>query len=511
MSDYLPPPAAISLGSVATNSLLNAMTQREVQKRQDMLDQLKQQADARAQQREDERATMDQQRFQIDKQRADETARNNQDEAAIRRQKMEQDVFTKGQDMWEKDAMTHITGDIPDAEAIANDKKFHTGYIQPDDTGTMRWVGSAKERLAAKLEGRTSEIEKTITRMPEGPDKDALRAEYARLTGNKELATSLLKPPVVSKPEYEPLPLRMGRNNVAEASTLSPALAAQYTAQGIPPGMMPKNQKVEMQPAPPAASTEPKPTGNADLDWIAAHGGLTPEALANEARKHVLTGTEPPVGRTKEGKILYTAIANLMARYVKDTDSFRPASDKFDMETGKWSSGIGGMVNGASAKADFDADKASQKTLQGNLDTVTAFTNTANDNVKLIDAALKALPDTGLTYANWLARGAATATGSEAQAAFTALRQSVSAEFARIINTLSLTGVLSVDAKREMNTVLNPDAPVKAFRSALKALAAEAANREKNFRKQLDEVKGRIKGGPQSAAPAKRKYEFTVE
>ena len=150
----------------------------------------------------------------------------------------------------------------------------------------------------------------------------------------------------------------------------------------------------------------------------------------------------------------------------------------------------------AEAHATYHADTTSLAKLQPSLDAVTAFSEAAEKNAALMDKVLDKVPDTtGTTFGAWVERGVATKFGSETMAEFATFRKSLQDEYARIVSNPNLTGVLSDSARKEMETILDKDSPVKAIRSALKALTKEAANRKTSYQDQLEAIKTRTRGG----------------
>ncbi len=97
------------------------------------------------------------------------------------------------------------------------------------------------------------------------------------------------------------------------------------------------------------------------------------------------TGIKPTIGRTNEGRILYTAIVNMST-----------SPDLKQDETGKWFY-KGAPIDPniplyASAKADYNADSGSQAKIQSNLDAAAAFSRVVEDNSKLLEQTLGKIP-----------------------------------------------------------------------------------------------------------------------
>jgi len=245
------------------------------------------------------------------------------------------------------------------------------------------------------------------------------------------------------------------------------------------------NSQVERMGATPDTATPSflTPEGNFDIDKAAQFAGLTRKGLLTEAVRVAESGMQPPIGRTKEGKALYTAIVNTVPELERNAQ-------------GKWT--FQGQAidvpSLAQAKSDFGADSSSQRSLQTNLDAATAFSRVADDNSKILEETLKKIPDTGIQFFNRPIRGLATAFGNDAMSQFAAIRQSVQNEYSRLTSQPNLTGVLTDSARHEMESILDPNATVEQIRKSLAILQREGHNRVNDYQKQVNEIRGRISG-----------------
>lgn len=145
----------------------------------------------------------------------------------------------------------------------------------------------------------------------------------------------------------------------------------------------------------------------------------------------------------------------------------------------------------AESAATYGADKASLSKSQQMRDAIGAFENTASKNADVMEGLAKKLTDTGSPFLNrpWRevqARGG----GDPNVAAFAAARRVVVNEYARITSNPSLAGVLTDEARREMDAVLSGDATIPQMVAVMRVLRQDATNR----RTSLDDVIANIKG-----------------
>lgn len=212
-----------------------------------------------------------------------------------------------------------------------------------------------------------------------------------------------------------------------------------------------------------------------------AGGGLTPEALDLMVERFRRTGDLPSVGMGKAGTQLRMQIVNGAA-----------AKDKAE----------GTTTDLASNKQAFAADKASLAKLQQNRDQLVSFESTALKNLKVFEDAAKKVIDSGSPLLNKPLRAfAGAAAGSPEQAVYTAARQIVIPEFAKI-NSGSLNGVLSDSARHEVAALIPENATLKQIMATANLLKTDAHNRRTSMDDMLSEIKGRGKGKAPSESPS---------
>jgi hypothetical protein len=433
-----------SPGYAFSTAMEDALAKREASKRQAMMDQL-------AVKREDRLA-----QAELD------SMQERRDALAEHKAEAEQKAHDREVADFEKRVQMMVPGDVPDKEM--KDKATKLGMVGqffppsapvqvpgPTETGQplveagpAAYIGSRADREAAtKKKGQ----EAYAASLPEGPLKQ--EAMFALQMGRNPTASAVAGPWGATEPVVRVNP-RTGK-----VETI---------------GDVPKGSHFVQEPA-------PKPEAEPD-----AALGLTDKGLDIAAKLYAKTGQLPPMGMGKEGAKVRTKVINRAADYNATSDTFAVENKPGDI---------------ASAKALYGADSKALSQLQPNLDAVTAFTNAAEKNAKLLDDMLDKLPDTGSTFGNWLERGVAKQFGSTTMAKYSTFRKSLQDEYARIISNPNLTGVLSDTARKEMEIILDPNSPVKATRSALEALHDESKNRKTGYQDQIDVIKKRIKGGPE--------------
>jgi hypothetical protein len=330
--------------------------------------------------------------------------------------------------------------------------------------------GTDKEQADAAQKARLAPYVKIIsTADPSSPEYRQAVLGYAQETG-QNLTGVLLNGP------KKPTPPELG--SIGDYLT--------RVSGGHPENLTPAQIEAAWRKRAEDTRTPSAPTGGdtgSHVDDLASSGGLTKEGLVMEAIRTRESGVQPPVGRTKEGKVLYTAIVNMAAKLQRGP-------------SGTW------LLDGvpvaspslAGAAADFGADKHSQQAVQANLDAASAFARTADDNAKLLNQIIKTVPETGIPFLNRPIRSSAQAFGDTTMSGLQAIRQSVQNEYARLIAQPNLTGVLSDTARKEAELILSPDATVDQIKEALRVLTLESRNRVQDYQKQVDEIRGRIKG-----------------
>jgi hypothetical protein len=197
----------------------------------------------------------------------------------------------------------------------------------------------------------------------------------------------------------------------------------------------------------------------------ASNTGLTPEALAYWGKYVADTGNIPAFGMGAGARV---AVAN---------------------EAPKYASG----QSAASAQGGFKADVNSLSNLVKMTDNVTAFENTAGQNADMLINAGKRVIDSGAPWVNTPLRSVnQRALGTADVPVYNAARQVVLNEYARILSSANMSGVLSDQARKEVESFLPENATLKQTVDVLSLLKRDAANRKRSYLQQIDDIKRRI-------------------
>lgn len=203
-------------------------------------------------------------------------------------------------------------------------------------------------------------------------------------------------------------------------------------------------------------------------------GGANPlsdAAIDQMADRFFQTGTLPPIGRGPAGQLL--------SRQIMQRASELHPGESF-----------------AAGSAEFKANEGSLKALQGNLDTVTAFENTALKNLQLFKQQAQKVIDTGIPLLNAPIRSAANLLGNQNQAAFNASLQVAVNEIAKVTSSPGLSGQLSDTARKEVSSFLPGSATVGQVMRLSDILTQDMANRHQSYQEQVNAIKARM--GPSS-------------
>lgn len=210
-----------------------------------------------------------------------------------------------------------------------------------------------------------------------------------------------------------------------------------------------------------------------------AAGSIAPDIKRKEAQRYRTTGTvQTPKGlRGAAARAFVTDVMNM--------------ADEMDKEPG-----AAPAKPLAAAAADYGADKASQAALQRQSDTTNALEDTASRNLDVFLGTAKTVTDTGSPLLNKGARWLDENSGDPNIAAFRAARQTAVGEIAKVLNA---SGSNMTDSLRhEVSGLIGPDATGAQIVSAAQILKKDMANRRAANQGQIDAVKGRISGQPQS-------------
>jgi hypothetical protein len=216
--------------------------------------------------------------------------------------------------------------------------------------------------------------------------------------------------------------------------------------------------------------------GGADWGKVAGKYGLTQGAFDQQAEKYFQTGQLPPIGRGSASVI------------AQNRDLMNRAADLHPGES---------LAETSSA---FKANSSSLKNLQGSLDTVTAFENTANANINMLKGIAAKVPDLGVKFANTAVRDlSASMIGGENIAALHTALAPVQAESAKILNSANLQGQLSDSSRHELQDIIDGNLPYKSLVASLNVLQQDFKNRHDSTAQQIQDIQTRLRGG--AAAP----------
>jgi len=157
----------------------------------------------------------------------------------------------------------------------------------------------------------------------------------------------------------------------------------------------------------------------------------------------------------------------------------------------------------ASAKADFNANSDSLRTIQKQRDAIAAFEQTAKKNIDVFLETAGKVVDTGSPMANTAARLiSGKMLGSPDQAAFDAARQVAINEIAKITSNPTLAGQLSDSARHEVEAFNPGNATLKQSVAVMRLLKRDMDNRITSLDEQIGAIQGRIKkaGTPEASA-----------
>ena len=172
------------------------------------------------------------------------------------------------------------------------------------------------------------------------------------------------------------------------------------------------------------AKLAPQATMNVQMS---AGGGLTKEALDQQAENYFNTGKLPP--------------ARGAAGIAQNRQIMNRASELHAGESL------------AAGSAEYKANSASLAGLQKNLDNVTAFENTALKNIDQVTQIAKTIPDLGLKFANVpLRKITGDMIGTDNMARLRTALASAQSESAKVLSSANASGVLSIPPATKLRT-----------------------------------------------------------
>ena len=194
------------------------------------------------------------------------------------------------------------------------------------------------------------------------------------------------------------------------------------------------------------------------------------------------------LGRGTQGAATLSRVINKMAQNVKDNGDGRTISE---------------------IRAGFKADADSMKAMTKQYDAITAYEKTEKLNGDVLLQLVDKVDATGVpVIERWRRAGMKSVAGDPDVSAFNAQLRLYKTGAARIISNPNLTGVLTVEATKEIDKFLPEGASAEQVKRVVGLLNADMDRRKKGLESQLGGIKGRMSGtggaapaGP-SAAPA---------
>jgi hypothetical protein len=149
----------------------------------------------------------------------------------------------------------------------------------------------------------------------------------------------------------------------------------------------------------------------------------------------------------------------------------------------------------ASNKAAYSADKTSLTNLQKSYDAIVSFERTAQKNMDILLDTSKNITDTGSPLFNTPIRLLQEKVfGDKDLPAFRAARRIDVNEIAKIVSNPNMTGVLTDEARNEINSLIPDNVTLNQLFSVAKLLRRDMNNRKTSMEEQISTIKQRISG-----------------
>jgi hypothetical protein len=348
-------------------------------------------------------------------------------------------------------------------------------------------------------------------------------ADDAQIKAHKDAnaqISSILQPVIDAPPEDQPARYALAMNQLHRDPTLAKyaqdappqfpgaaqlkihlntlktteELLAQQKQNNEAPGQIAKSQQEQQEAAlgPAGRAAMTSPTLQSQNDWLKKHPGMGPSDYEIAMKK-----VAPQFQFNLQSGMLTPEAKAMAAQNYAQTGQL-PAG----MRSPAMASGIlnqaasgGAAPNVAANKANYQADAASLKSLQSNMDQVTAFENTAGKNLDQFLSTAKNVIDSGSPLINQPLRSVASkVAGSPNQAAFEAARTTALTEIAKVLNSSKASGVLSDSARGEVSQLIGKDATLAQIYSAANILKNDMGNRHQSYQDKINEIKGRLGG-----------------
>jgi len=227
------------------------------------------------------------------------------------------------------------------------------------------------------------------------------------------------------------------------------------------------------------SAAQRKPDTPAEPDDAIA---LTPEGLDAAARQYTQTGTLPPMGMSKRSVGVRSQIINRAAELAKQG---------------------GQPLDVPSNAAAYKANQAALTDITKRSTATEAAARTATDNLELALTQSGKVARTGSKFANrYLQWAQGQLSPAEGLTQFETYVYTAAREYAKVTSggAASSQG-LTDSAAREAEKLLNTAQSPRAFAAAVRAMKDDMANVQKNYRGQMQQLQGQIRGG--NTAPTK--------
>lgn len=222
--------------------------------------------------------------------------------------------------------------------------------------------------------------------------------------------------------------------------------------------------------------------GGADLTSWDSWSEEQKDKFADEAAKDrsLLSG----IGRGAQGAKLLLAINQRIVQRQIDT----------------------GQPGAAQRRAEFRADSNSLNKLTQQYDAITSFENTALQNGKALVELAKKVDSTGVpVMERWIRSGRQNIEGDPDVSEFNAQIQLFGNEAAKILTNPSMSGVVTNEARREIQEFLPQKASAKQIERVVGRLEKDFEIRKKSTEQQMDTIRSRMQSGyakPKDDKPA---------
>ena len=150
------------------------------------------------------------------------------------------------------------------------------------------------------------------------------------------------------------------------------------------------------------------------------------------------------------------------------------------------------------------ANKTALTSVTKQYETLKPFADMAEKNATILEQKSKLVADLGIPLLNTPLRSLGSSfAGNKNVAAFRAALLPVQADFARILNSPTGAGVLTDNARKEMEGAIAPGATVAQIKSALDVFRTDAKNRREAYEATIADLKGKTAVmGPSNPGPA---------